>query len=85
MDHRIRLQGHRCGWVRTHCCLLFRSLNFDRLNHVRIPIGYWAFQIASGEPYIPGQLPYLTKAVGWASTYGLKVIVDLHGMSTLLL
>jgi len=32
-----------------------------------------------GEPYIQGQLPYLDKAVSWASKYGLKIIVDLHG------
>lgn len=49
------------------------------LNHVRVPIGYWAFETAAGEPYIPGQLPYLHKAVAWAQKYGLKVIVDLHG------
>lgn len=46
---------------------------------MRIPIGYWAFQVGPGEPYISGQLPYLQKAIGWAGTYGLKVIVDLHG------
>ena len=50
-----------------------------RLNHVRIPIGYWAFEVGSGEPYITGQLPYLESAVQWAGNYGLKVIIDLHG------
>ncbi|KAI0094429.1 exo-beta-1,3-glucanase [Irpex rosettiformis] len=49
------------------------------LNHVRIPIGYWAFEVGPGEPYITGQLPYLQKAVTWAGNHGLKVIVDLHG------
>ncbi len=49
------------------------------LNHVRLPIGYWAFDVGPGEPYISGQLPYLQKAVGWARNHGLKVIVDLHG------
>jgi aryl-phospho-beta-D-glucosidase BglC (GH1 family) len=49
------------------------------LNHVRLPIGYWAFDVAPGEPWIQGQLPYLTKAVTWAQKYNLKVIVDLHG------
>jgi glucan 1,3-beta-glucosidase len=44
---------------------------------VRIPIGYWAFEVGSDEPYIQGQLPYLQKAVTWASFYGLQVIVDL--------
>ena len=46
---------------------------------MRTPIGYWAFEVGPGEPYISGQLPYLQKAIGWASTYGLKVLVDLHG------
>jgi hypothetical protein len=50
-----------------------------RLNHVRLPIGYWAFEVGPGEPFIQGQLPYLKKAIGWASNNGLKVIIDLHG------
>ena len=50
---------------------------------MRLPIGYWAFDVSGGEPFIQGQLPYLSKAVGWAQTYGLKVIVDLHGKKLL--
>ncbi|KZS93506.1 glycoside hydrolase family 5 protein [Sistotremastrum niveocremeum HHB9708] len=57
----------------------FAAIAAAGLNHVRIPIGYWAFQVGPGEPYHTGQLPYLQKAVSWAGTYGLKVIVDLHG------
>ena len=49
------------------------------LTHVRIPIGYWAFEVGPGEPYISGQLPYLQNAIGWAANHNLKVIVDLHG------
>lgn len=63
--------------------LIYAKINdytyLNSLNHVRIPIGYWAFEVGSGEPYIQGQLPYLKKAITWASNYGLKVIVDLHG------
>jgi hypothetical protein len=55
----------------------------NRLNHVRLPIGYWAWDVSAGEPYIQGQLPFLTKAVTWAQNHGLKVIVDLHGKKTL--
>ncbi len=50
-----------------------------RLNHVRIPIGYWAYDVAPDEPFISGQHDYLLKAIAWATTYNLKVIVDLHG------
>ena len=50
-----------------------------RLNHVRIPIGYWAYDVSPGEPYISGQHNYLLKAIAWAAIYNLKVIVDLHG------
>jgi glucan 1,3-beta-glucosidase len=47
------------------------------LNHIRIPIGFWAWDVSGGEPYIQGQLPYLDQAVGWAANYGLHVVVDL--------
>ncbi|KAI0785373.1 exo-beta-1,3-glucanase [Irpex lacteus] len=57
----------------------FAAIAAAGLNHVRIPIGYWAFEVGPGEPYISGQLPYLQKAVTWAGNHGLKVIVDLHG------
>jgi glucan 1,3-beta-glucosidase len=45
----------------------------------QIPIGYWAYDISAGEPYVQGQAPYLDKAIGWARNHGLKVIIDLHG------
>jgi len=57
----------------------FEAIAKAGLNHVRLPIGYWAWDISGGEPYIQGQLAYLTKAVQWASDTGLKVIIDLHG------
>jgi glucan 1,3-beta-glucosidase len=49
------------------------------LNHVRIPIGYWAYDISAGEPYHQGQVQYLDNAIGWARNHGLKVLIDLHG------
>ncbi|GAA5995847.1 hypothetical protein JCM5350_008203 [Sporobolomyces pararoseus] len=49
------------------------------LNHIRIPIGYWAFETKPGEPYVSGQLPYLYKAIRWAQKHKLKVMVDIHG------
>ncbi|KAF8335351.1 glycoside hydrolase family 5 protein [Cantharellus anzutake] len=50
------------------------------LNHVRIPIGYWAFDISDGEPYHQGQLDYLFQAIGWALQHGVYVMIDLHGL-----
>ena len=47
---------------------------------MRLPIGYWAWEVGPGEPYIQGQLPYLRNAVKWASANGLKLILDLHGV-----
>ena len=49
------------------------------LNHIRIPIGYWAVAPIDGDPYVQGQLEYVDKAIGWARTAGLKVMLDLHG------
>ncbi|KAJ7897187.1 glycoside hydrolase family 5 protein [Mycena olivaceomarginata] len=57
----------------------FAAIAAAGLNHVRLPIGYWAWDVSGGEPYIQGQLPYLRKAVTWAGNHGLKVIIDLHG------
>ncbi|KAK5137094.1 hypothetical protein LTR08_001103 [Meristemomyces frigidus] len=48
------------------------------INALRIPIGYWAYN-NSGTPYIQGADAYLEKAIGWARTHGLKVLVDCHG------
>jgi len=55
------------------------GVRYLSLNHVRVPIGYWAFDVSGGEPFIQGQVDYLWKAVGWAQNHGLKVVVDLHG------
>jgi glucan 1,3-beta-glucosidase len=44
-----------------------------------VPIGYWAYDIAPGEPWIAGQEEYLDRVIGWARTYNVKVLVDLHG------
>ncbi|KAJ7070741.1 glycoside hydrolase family 5 protein [Mycena amicta] len=57
----------------------FAAIKAAGLNHVRLPIGYWAFEVGPGEPYIQGQLPYLSKAITWATNHGLKLIIDLHG------
>lgn len=49
------------------------------LNAIRIPVGYWAVDVRSYEPYVAGQYPYLIQAVQWAGELGLSVLIDLHG------
>ncbi|KAH8102402.1 exo-beta-1,3-glucanase [Cristinia sonorae] len=70
------LRNHWNTWITESD---FAAIAAAGLNHVRIPIGFWAFDVSGGEPYIQGQLPYLQNAVGWARNHGIKVIVDLHG------
>ncbi|KAK6203105.1 glycoside hydrolase superfamily [Scheffersomyces amazonensis] len=50
------------------------------LNLVRIPIGYWAFGLLPGDPYVQGQEKYLINALNWCEKYGLQVLLDIHGM-----
>jgi glucan 1,3-beta-glucosidase len=57
----------------------FSAIAGAGLNHVRIPIGYWAVESLPGDPYVNGQIPYMDQAIGWARGAGLKVIIDLHG------
>ena len=57
----------------------FNQIAAAGLNHVRIPLGYWAVAPLQGDPYVQGQLPVLDQAIGWARSAGLKVLLDLHG------
>lgn len=43
------LQSHWASWITESD---FAAIAAAGLNHVRIPIGYWAFDISAGEPYI---------------------------------
>lgn len=56
-----------------------RQIAAAGLNHVRIPIGYWAFEVSPGEPFLKlNQWDLLKQAALWCSKYNLKVLVDLH-------
>ncbi|KAH9486277.1 Glucan 1,3-beta-glucosidase [Psilocybe cubensis] len=79
-DHEVALRTLQHHWDTWITETDFAAIAAAGLNHVRLPIGYWAFDVSAGEPYIQGQLPYLLKAVQWAQHHGLKVIVDLHGV-----
>ena len=71
-----RLQSHWNSWITESD---FYQIKAVGLNHVRIPIGYWAIAPLPGDPYVQGQLPILDQAIGWARNAGLKVLIDLHG------
>lgn len=71
-----RLKTHWDTWITEDD---FSTIASYGLNHVRIPIGYWALDTSKGEPYPQGQYPYLKQAVEWAKKRNLKVMIDIHG------
>ncbi|KAI9850131.1 MAG: exo-1,3-beta-glucanase [Thelocarpon superellum] len=71
-----RLNQHWSTWITRDD---FFQIAHAGLNHVRIPVGYWAITPLPGEPYVQGQLTYLDQSIGWARDAGLKVLIDLHG------
>ena len=46
------------------------------LDLVRLPVGHWTLRDVS--PYLSG-VELLDTAMDWAQTYGLKVLLDMHG------
>ncbi|KAF8308765.1 exo-beta-1,3-glucanase [Clavulina sp. PMI_390] len=74
---KTKLKTHWNTWITESDIAAIAAAG---LNHVRIPIGYWAFDTSAGEPYISGQYPYLLKAIQWCSDYDVKVLIDLHGV-----
>lgn len=71
-----RLDAHWKSWITRDD---FFQIARAGLNHVRIPIGYWAVKPLPGEPYVQGQLGYLDQAIGWARDAGVRIMIDLHG------
>lgn len=70
--------------LQTHWASWYSQTDFQNfanwgINHVRIPIGYWAFDIQPDEPWVSGAEQYLQEALIWATATGLKVWIDLHG------
>ncbi|KAF9319780.1 hypothetical protein BG006_002920 [Podila minutissima] len=75
---REHLDKHYANWVTEDTFKRLRDLG---LNHVRIPLGFWALgELAADEPYVPDlSLDYLLQGLKWAAQYGLRVMVELHG------
>eukprot|EP00301_Raphidiophrys_heterophryoidea_P018979 c3969_g1_i1.p1 GENE.c3969_g1_i1~~c3969_g1_i1.p1 ORF type:complete len:470 (+),score=107.10 c3969_g1_i1:41-1411(+) len=55
------------------------------ITHIRIPFGYWYFDVLPSEPYISGvdMFPYalqrFKEVCQQAKNHGLKILFDLHG------
>ena len=73
---KSRLESHWNSFIVEDDIKQIKDLG---LNTVRIPIGYWAFLLKDGDPYVQGQLPYVDRVLGWCRKHGLKAWVDLHG------
>ncbi|KAF9108672.1 hypothetical protein BGX27_008256 [Mortierella sp. AM989] len=71
------LKKHYETWVTEDTFKRIRDLG---LNHVRIPIGFWALgDMEADEPYVPDlALDYLLLGLKWAAQYGIRVMVELH-------
>ncbi|RXK37579.1 hypothetical protein M231_05121 [Tremella mesenterica] len=78
-------QNNTYGEIQTHWNTWFQLSELEDiarvgLNTIRIQIGFWSvIPLQNGEPYLIGAYDYLKKAVQWASTLNLKVMIDLHG------
>ena len=55
----------------------FKWLAEHKIKALRLPIGYWLF---GDEPPFIGTIDYVDQAFMWAEKYGLKVLLDLHGL-----
>lgn len=72
-----RLQQH---WSTFYNESDFADIKAYGFNMVRVPIGYWAFDMLDDDPYVSGAQDYLDLAIQWAHAYDLKVWIDLHGV-----
>ncbi|KAI0649088.1 glycoside hydrolase family 5 protein [Trametes meyenii] len=78
------LQNHWNSWITEDDFIAIKTAG---LNHVRMQIGYWSVPITSDytnyttsvSPYVPGAWPYLLRALNWAKSHTVHVILDLHG------
>lgn len=76
------IRQHWDEWVLEDHLIQLAAAN---ITHLRIPIGYWMFDIQNGEPFSSGSdlFPYalgrLKQVCEQSKAHGLKVLFDLHG------
>lgn len=59
----------------------FKEIRDAGLDHVRIPIGYWAVRTWENEHFLPHiSWRYLLRGIEWARKYGIRVNLDLHSV-----
>lgn len=59
----------------------FREIQDAGFDHVRIPFSYWAVKTYDGDEYLPHvSWRYLLRGIEWARKYGLRILLDLHGI-----
>ncbi|KAI8362661.1 glycoside hydrolase superfamily [Blakeslea trispora] len=73
------LQDHWNHWVTEQD---FKLLSDAKANHVRIPVGYWAFlKPNASEPYVSsGQKEQIKRILNYCKKYNMYAILDLHGL-----
>ena len=74
------LTGHWERWITDEDVALMAQSGF---NHIRIPIGYWAWIPQHDDvPYAfqAGQVEQMTRVIAAAQANGLYVLIDLHGL-----
>ncbi|ORX63014.1 glycoside hydrolase [Hesseltinella vesiculosa] len=79
-DAAALLQRHWDSWIVESDIATLASV---KANHVRIPVGYWAFITPDlGEPYIAngGQKAALQRILGYCAKHNIKALLDLHGL-----
>ncbi|KAF9920622.1 hypothetical protein FBU30_009528 [Linnemannia zychae] len=76
-EAKVLLENHYASWETEDTFVQLKKLG---LNHVRIPIGFWAMgNLVQGEPYVANiSWNYLLRAIEWARKYGIHVMVELH-------
>ncbi|KAJ1930078.1 hypothetical protein IWQ60_000621 [Tieghemiomyces parasiticus] len=75
VEARRQLEQHWGSWVTEDTV---RTLRGYGLNLLRIPLGHWAVDPVSSEPYVTGALDHVWRVVEWARKYQMKVMLDVH-------
>jgi len=79
-----RMVGHWSTFVTRED---FEKLVQAGISHVRVPVGYWYWDVDEGEPFPPPNMDdtdeasplfYLKRALVWMDELGLQASIDLH-------